>query len=452
MFRSSFRVYQWCVALLVAITGAPIDAIGRLVSAAFALACLWPMCILAREMRIGRGVALTAGALWLAAPLVVFFGRSFLIETSVVFLGVSWLAFYIRFLNRRRAVDFAVCLAFGMLAGLAKPTALAGFLVVGFIYTCAVVFAERREIRLLILPLAGAALTVLLPIVAFQMWGRIADQYMAANPLAALIRFQNLVGWYFGKLDDRVGATLWDWVVYRRALPEGLGIAWLAAVYGLIRVGPESRHFWIAGALVVGWLSSFLLFPLLHVNHHYYQVENVLLVLMAVAVVVGGMLEVGRRVEAMAVLALIVGGQAWSLYSGMYFPIMSDDLRQHPYYLAGLELKARTTPDSVIVVFGTGYGADVPYFSDRRGIVPANWFPPAEVRRVVIDERARWFGGRKLGAVVDCAVYDNQRIGPELAPIRDALKQELGGATTAVEGKFHGATVTPPRCEITLPR
>src|SRR5262249_14402746 len=157
--------------------------------------------------------------------------------------------------------DFAVCLAFGLLAGLAKPTALAGFLVVGFIYTCAVVFAERRAVGPLILPLTCAALTVLLPIAAVLLWGRVANHYMAANPLATLLRFQNLIGWYFGKLDDRVSATLWDWVVYRRAIPEGLGIAWLAAVYGLVRVGPASRHFWIAGALVVGWLSSFLLFP-----------------------------------------------------------------------------------------------------------------------------------------------------------------------------------------------
>jgi hypothetical protein len=456
-----FPLFQWCVTILVWATGAPIDAVGRLVSAAFTIACLWPLLILAREMRLAHRVALIAGTLWLAAPLVVFFGRSFLIETMVVFLSVGWLATYVRLLNRRRLSDFAACLLFGILAGLTKPTAFAGFVVVGFIYTCAAIVTEYRRTGarflpimrpILVVPLAGAALTVVLPAVMFIWWGGVSDSYMAQNPLASLIRFQNLGGWYFGSWSARTSVGLWDWVVRQRALPDALGFGWLAALYAWIRMGPGERSFWIAATLIVGWLGSFVLFPTLHINHHYYQVENALLILMAAAVALGGLLERGNGKEALAVLAIIVAGQVWSLYAGMYFRIMSDDLRRHPYFLTANELRARTAPGAVIVVFGTGYGADLPYFSDRRGIVPANWFPVGEVRRVLIDERERWFGGRKLGAVVECAVYNNQQVGAALAPIRDALKHELGGSTLSVEGAFYGATVTPPRCEITLPR
>ena len=59
---------------------------------------------------------------------------------------------------------------------------------------------------------------------------------MAQNPLAALLRSQNLTSWYLGDWNDRwsVAST-----IRRRALPEALGIAWYVAFYGLARVGPH---------------------------------------------------------------------------------------------------------------------------------------------------------------------------------------------------------------------
>ncbi len=102
VLAQEFPLYQWCVALLVWVTGAPIDACGRLVSAFFAVAALWPVFLLAKAagLTTTRRFTLLLGALWLLAPVVVFWGRSFLIETTTVFLGLGWLAFYVRFLTR----------------------------------------------------------------------------------------------------------------------------------------------------------------------------------------------------------------------------------------------------------------------------------------------------------------------------------------------------------------
>jgi hypothetical protein len=97
-----------------------------------------------------------------------------------------------------------------------------------------------------------------------------------------------------------------------------------------------------------------------------------------------------------------------------------------------------------------GYGADLPYFSDRRGIVLANWFPIPAVRQVLFDEREHWLGGRKIGAIVDCSVYAVQDIGPALVPIRDELKREFSGRTVEVPGTFYGAT-PHSKCDIFLP-
>jgi hypothetical protein len=188
-----FPIYNWCVALATLVTGAPIDACGRLISAAFALATLWPLSILAQEMRLARGTALLAGALWLAAPIVVFFGRSVLIETTTVFLSVVWLAYYVRFLQTRSWLNALICLVFGVLAALSKIPTFAGFTIAGFLYTCWFAVDRRRELPTLMLYFFAAAATVLVPVAAFMVWGRLTDSYFLENPLAVLMRFQSLL-------------------------------------------------------------------------------------------------------------------------------------------------------------------------------------------------------------------------------------------------------------------
>jgi len=275
---------------------------------------------------------------------------------------------------------------------------------------------------------------------------------MAQNPLAALLHTPNLISWFLGVWSDRWSVALWDWTIRLRALPEALGIAWYVVLYGLARMGVRNRLFSIALALLAGYLSVFLFFPQLHMAHYYYQVENAILLCATAAIITEALLRRGRSVEGYLVLGVILAGQLWTFYTGTYFKILNDDLHKHPYYQTSLVLRDVTPPDSVIVAFGLGYGADLPYFADRRGIILANWFPIPAMRQVLFDERNRWFGGRKLGAMVDCSVYESQVIGPNLVPIRDELKRELTGKNIEVKGSFYGVTLIPTKCNIFLPR
>ena len=447
-----FPFFQWCVVLLAWLTGASVDACGRLVSAFFAVVTLWPASLLAKSFGLGRRVALIAGALWLMAPVVMFFGRSFLIETTVVFLSAGWLAFYVRTLSRGSYIDGLAGLVFGLLAALVKITAFAGFVVVGFIYTCAFVWQHRERLEAITRLLLLAGGTVLVPAMVFMSWGDYADSFLAQNPLASLLRTQNLLLHFFGVWSDRSSVALWDWTIRLRALPETLGGVWYVALYGLARMGVRNRLFPMTLTLLVGYLSGFLFFPQLHMAHHYYQVENAMLLCASAAIITEALLRRGRTVEGYLVLAALAVGQLSTFYTSNYVNILRDDLHKHPYYQTGLVLREVTPPDSVIVAFGLGYGADLSYFADRRGIVLANWFPIPAVRQVVFDQRNRWFSGRKVGAIVDCSVYESQVIGPELIPIRDELRREFSGKTIEVNGSFYGATLIPSKCDVFLPR
>ncbi len=446
-----FPLYQWCVAALVSLSGAPIDVCARIVSAAFTIGVLWPIFLLAKSAGFGRRLTLIVGALWLVSPDVVFFGRTSLIEPTTIFLSAAWLAFYVRFLPGRRPLDFILCLVFGVLAATVKVTGFAGFVIVGFLYTCLFAWQGRRSILADFGVYLFAGATVAIPIAALLLWGHYADGFLAENPLSSLLRVQNLTAWYFGTWDARWQSDLWDWTVYQRALPHALGVLWFFALYDLVRTGVRSRPFWIALALLAAYLSTFALFPNLHKNHYYYQFENALLVCAAAAVVVEALFRHGRTAAGYLLLAVLLGGQLWTFYTSIYFKVLTDDLHNHPYYRAGLAVKEATPPDSVIVVFGIGYGADLAYFADRRSITPANWFPVPLLQQVLFTERDRWFGGRKLGAVVDCSVYDNQAIGASLVPIRNELIHELSARKIEVDGAFYGATVDHPTCNVFVP-
>jgi hypothetical protein len=221
-----FPFFQWCVALLVQITGAPIDACGRLV----------------------------------------------------------------------------------------KMSGFAPFVVAGAAYTCAFVWKERQRLAANLIPLVLAGTTVLIPTLILMSWSKYSDHFMLQNPLAALLRFQNLTTWYLGSWADRWTVVLWDGTVRLRALPEALGVAWFAVLFGLLRVGPRHCWYWMALVALTAYLSAFLFFPTLHLNHHYYQVENAILLCAAAAIVSEGLRRRRRSAEAYLMLTAIVAGQLWTFY------------------------------------------------------------------------------------------------------------------------------------------
>ncbi len=130
-----------------------IDVSGRLVSALFAVAVLWPISLIAAEVQPANKwrITLLVGTLWLFAPIVVFWGRTTMIETTAVFMSMMWLAFYIRFLRRHDKSDWIVMLPFGVLAAVIKMPAFFSFLVVGFFFTCRQVWESRSNLAACVL-------------------------------------------------------------------------------------------------------------------------------------------------------------------------------------------------------------------------------------------------------------------------------------------------------------
>jgi Dolichyl-phosphate-mannose-protein mannosyltransferase len=452
-----FPFYQWCVALFALVTQIPVDAGGRIVSGLFAIGTLWPVYLLAKQFVPAAACRTTfmLGSLWLFSPIVVFWGRSFLIETTVVFLSAAWLAFYLRFLSRSRWQDYVPCLIFGILGATVKIPAFVAFVVAGFLYTCWWVWHRRNQLAAVWPTLALAGASVLAAAVAILGWSRLVDHYLASNPLAALLRFASMPTWYIGSLSDRWSAELWSFAIQSRDLPDGLGAAWLVVICLSVLLSIWGETFLAVLGLLVSFLSTYLFFPLLHINNPHYLVENVLLLLAAVVVAAECLVE--RRAVLGALLgwglfALAFAGEIWTTYNGTYGPHLFADLHNHPYYKAARVVAAKTPTNSVVVVFGTGWGADIPFYARRPGIVLANFFPPPLINQVLLEHPGRWLTGRKIGAIVDCTVFSNQETTPQLAAIRDKLIATTGATPERVDGSVVGSTSSFPGCTVAVPK
>src|SRR5262249_24099130 len=84
-----FPLYQWLVAGIVTALHTPLDQTGRFVSIAFYLLTLFPANQILKELRFSKPSRLVILALLLTSPFYIYWSRSFLIESTALFLSLS---------------------------------------------------------------------------------------------------------------------------------------------------------------------------------------------------------------------------------------------------------------------------------------------------------------------------------------------------------------------------
>src|SRR5713101_5175090 len=90
-----FPLYQFLVACLYRVVGAPREWIGHAVSAVFSVATIPLLYALARKF-YGMDAARLAAFMFAAAPLNVFFGRAFMPDAAMLFFSVGAIYFFAR--------------------------------------------------------------------------------------------------------------------------------------------------------------------------------------------------------------------------------------------------------------------------------------------------------------------------------------------------------------------
>jgi hypothetical protein len=397
-----FPVYQ-LLAAGVAHLGVPLDVAGRLVNFAFFVACLWPLRLLARSIRLSETAFWFAAILLVSSPLYVYWSRTFMIESSALFFGMLWLACLARYVNDRKARWVVAAILAGCMGVLAKSTTFPAFGLLGGITAAAVLYREWRAGTPLP-KLAGTTLTFAaigcVPLVVGTVWVWYSDVVKSANPIGTHLTSSALMTWNFGTLAQRLDGSKWLDAMVPRTLPQTLGNLWPVTLLTIL-AGLERRQvsLWIAASLL-GFVTPFLLFTNLYFIHSYYPYASALFLPVAAGIALDRIFSARWRPVGLALLVVLAGSQLHFFQRNYAHYLFSNPAADNTY-MASQIVKTSTPADSSILVFGTDWSSIVPYLSERKGLAMANWIPDPLYGQVLADPQ-HFLGDRQLGAVVVC--------------------------------------------------
>lgn len=424
-----FPLFQILTALAVRATGLGLDTAGRSVAYVFHLATLWPIWLLGRWLRLPWRYAAAASTLYLCAPLYLFWGKAFMIESLALFLTLLFVALLAHAWTRSDgATRWAEALALsvvGAAAAMVKATTiapaalLAGALLVGDAWRR---WRSRRSVPAApVSHLVHGHIAVALGVTlgSAYLWTGYADHVKSSNPLTQWLMTDRLVWWQFGTLGDRLSAALWVDTVLKRSLKEtfGSGVLPLVGVFAVAAL--PRRQLLYCFLCILLFLAPFVMFPVLHRIHNYYQYAGAIFAILAAAVLIGALAE-RHPVVGACVLLLVVALQVRAFASGYATLQGGVAVSQCPALALAGAVKSRIRAGSALIVFGCDWSPELAYYSGRKAVMVPN---QDALPLSVASDPARFLGSTPLGAIVVCPRADASR------EFRAALDLILAGAT-----------------------
>jgi hypothetical protein len=423
--------FQGVVAALTSWFGGNLDANGRIVSAAFLLACILPLGSIVRQLGLSRRVWLIAIILMFTGPTYLFWGRAFLVETAALFFSLTYLALLLRIVLHRDDSVLVVCLAAaaGVLAGTQKATL--GLPVLGLAGVLFALTHWRGAHPTTVRRAASFVVAVMIPISAAFLWNAYADSFKAHNAIAAqrlLTDAPEARTWNFGTLEQRLQPRTWKVILWNRGLQyNAAGIIGAALIAGvLVRpIWPRLRT--IAAAALLLWITPAMIFTNLFHVHDYYQVELAVFLVFSLAIAIGEWVpRVVRQQWVIPVLVVFCAGWSLRQFSVYELPRVTGDFNRNVLILAEA-VRERTPPDSPIVIYGMDWSSELPYYAQRRAIAVPPWLND---REAVWAEPERFLGGVKPSAIVICrgeGIPSEAQVADRMAKDRSLVQAEAGG-------------------------
>ena len=396
-----FPLYQWMVLLVDKVPGVELDQAGRLVSIIFLFCSFATVFLLLKELGFSSMESIGVLPIFFLAPNYLFWGRTFLIETTALSLSLLYLLCALRFgkqalasgsISSRLGCGIFI---FGTLAAMVKITTFLFFPVAVLL-----LMSLSRPVSIGFLPGKQALIICFIlcvsPFVGSVLWTAYADSVRAETPFADFLASRSLTTWTFGTNAQRFDWSNWQYLLGERFFPDLLGHVGAALCLLMIVCLPKRSVL-----LVLSSLSIFLLFPFVFINlylvHSYYQSANGFFLLLSFAFIVVALGRSGKESLALLLTLLLM-----VLQLNRYFQEFSPFAESVD--TAPLEVAARvrqfTKPEDVVLIYGLDWSPEIPYYSRRRALMDRDF-------RSLDDEsflrsRKLSVGEKGFGAVLAC--------------------------------------------------
>ncbi|MBU3585175.1 acyltransferase family protein [Polynucleobacter sp. AM-26B4] len=408
-----FPLYQYMVSILALIFNASIEQVGRLTSYLFLLSCIWPV---SRILRIVNAPKLTIwvfSALFLSTPLYMYWGRTFLIETTALSFSIFSLYFGLEIIlkqsNKRNIIYFLV---FSILAILQKSTTEGPVL----LYLIALIFFVnfyRYPIKLEFLKASFKLLPlILIPLLVGLIWAHYTDLVKSKNLFGSQLSSSSLFIWNFGSISQKFSLSTWDLIIWERVIKGNFG-----GYFGLLILALALLTHKISKKYSLILLSSFILFLLpliiftnLNYVHEYYQVASVIYLIFMGSVIIT--VSLPRYLHTKIVIPFLMipiitfNYYNFSNYYGntLSRPLEQQDVRSVQAYQIGKFINKNTPENSAIVLFGQDWSSEIAFNSKRKSFAAPEWF--AEYAKLW-ESPEKYLGGVPLSAIVVCPSEKN---------------------------------------------
>jgi hypothetical protein len=406
-----FPLYQYIVAFFSDFLKLPITATGRMVSFAFLVLCYFPIKQICSRLRLDHNFKWIFCAFLWTSPIYVFWSRTFMIETTALFLTISAIPFALDFLSDKiKLRSLFYLILFASLALLQKITT--AFPVIFVLIPVIIIshlklssFADRNQLILnynLALPsrkkIFYCILGFGLPLLFGLFWVKFTNDIKIQNNLGELFTSKFTSKWIFGTLQQKLDFSVYKLIIWDRVIKSHFGGFGLLIIFmGLIKAEKKIRG-WIIVSLIL-FVLPFFIFTNLHFVHDYYQVSSTIFLLFAFAISI--LLVLPRFFKGSFLTSLFVlfflGQNIISFNS--HKQLLKMEFNDHNTEVLKLSkfLKEKTDPNSSIIVFGDDWNSRTAFYSERKSFtVPyfyKNYFQ-------VLNSSEKFKGDRPLGAVV----------------------------------------------------
>jgi hypothetical protein len=396
-----FPLYQWLVAALDEVLPfLTLDQAGRVISELFFLACIWPLWRIATHCSEHRALFRVCVCLLLFSPLYAFWSRSFMMESTVLYFSILFVAATIDYLKKPSVFGFSEMTLAGMLAACIKITTFAGFSFAAALYVLCSMYVRRKTLLqtkqlLIFVPIAAS---IVLSILALLAWLKFSDGLKLENWFGQSLTSEGLRYWNFGTLVQRESIDIYR-IILKRAPNEALGSWLIPMVFSVVFFFNLSKlQLSTYFALLLLYAAPFMIFTNLHIIHNYYQYANSIFLVLAIGYGIS-MVMLRKPVFGMMLFVCAVSFEVFG-YAKYFYADMMQPNREIQLLLAE-HVRAHVDPDQVVVGFGLTWSSEVPYYAERRFLLVPDTSSPGMLARLASDV-SKYTGDRQVGAVIVC--------------------------------------------------
>jgi hypothetical protein len=422
-----FPTYQILTHYIASFTGISLIQTGRLLSYVFLILIFIPIRMIITDLRLPKiSFPITCLFVFTSSD-YLYWSRSFMIETTALFLTISAIAFTLRFAIRPRHITFILAVFFAVLSGLTKSTTYLSFLVyVGLLVIYLLLF-RQKAIEKVRRSLLGVLSVLLISVTSTFSWIKYSDSIKSLNPNAKALTSNALKAWNYGTIEQRFSGSFWFDLIFKRTLLGNLGAGlglMVIIIFFLLRSDSKSKL--IVSSLIVMFFTPLFVFTNLHIVHWYYQVSNQIYLFLALAIILGNWIEripkkFSHSVTALVIIISVINFSVFQVKFAEYAE--KDFTTQNSQILSVADfIKKNTSNDEYILIYGQDWSSALAFAAERKTATLPSWIPTYSES---YKNPKMLFNLKNPGAVVDCLAHANDEVRPTIRDL-ESVSNEIG--------------------------